>query len=300
MPSTRGCAGRPKGELVAEHKAAMVVHGGAGRRPVGDDRERQEAVQRGLDAGWSRIGEGALAAAVAAVCQLEDEPLLNAGIGACLNDQGEVELDAGVMEGAELNVGAVAAVRDVRHPVELARHVLEHSPHVLLAADGASRYAHAHGLELADPSVFVTELRKEAAAAAAAGDGGDAGDTVGAVARDRDGRLAVAVSTGGVTGKTAGRVGDSPIAGAGFYADDSAGAVCTTGTGEGFVRLCLAYDLVARMRDGVSARDAARASLDALRDRTGGWGGLILITAAGEIVAEQNSGHMPWASTSDG
>ncbi|HEX6443651.1 MAG TPA: isoaspartyl peptidase/L-asparaginase [Streptosporangiales bacterium] len=281
---------------MAEHKAAMVVHGGAGRRPVGDDGERQAAVRRGLDAGWSRIGEGALTAVVAAVCRLEDEPLLNAGIGACLNDEGAVELDAGVMEGTALGVGAVAAVRDVRHPVELARHVLEHSPHVLLAAGGASRYAREHGVELADPSIFVTEHRRAAAAAAAAG---DAGDTVGAVARDRSGRLAVAVSTGGVTAKTAGRVGDSPIAGAGFYADDSAGAVCTTGTGEGFIRLCLAYDLVTRLRAGQPARDAAGDALAALRDRTDGWGGLIVVTATGEIVAEQNSGHMPWASASD-
>lgn len=285
---------------MAEHKAAMVVHGGAGRRPVGDDGERQAAVRRGLDAGWSRIGDGALAAVVTAVCRLEDEPLLNAGIGACLNDEGDVELDAGVMDGTRLGVGAVAAVRDVRHPVELARHILEHSPHVLLAANGASRYAREHGVELADPSVFVTEHRRAAAAGAAAGDAGDAGDTVGAVARDRDGRLAVAVSTGGVTAKTAGRIGDSPIAGAGFYADDDAGAVCTTGTGEGFVRLCLAYDLVARLRTGQPVRAAARDALDALRDRTDGWGGLIVVTAAGEIVAEQNSGHMPWASASDG
>lgn len=281
---------------MAEHKAAMVVHGGAGRRPVGDDRERQAAVRRGLDAGWRRIDEGALTAAVAAVCQLEDEPLLNAGIGACLNDEGEVELDAGVMEGSALGVGAVAAVRDVRHPVELARHVLEHSPHVLLAANGASRYAREHGVELADPSVFVTEQRRAAAAAAASG---DAGDTVGAVARDRDGRVAVAVSTGGVTAKTAGRIGDSPIAGAGFYADDSAGAVCTTGTGEGFVRLCLAYDLVTRLRNGQPPRAATWDVLDALSNRTGGWGGLVLVTATGEIVAEQNSGHMPWASATD-
>ena len=168
---------------------ALIVHGGAGAVSEDERDQRQGAVERGLQAGWERIGDGALAAVAAAVGQLEDEPLLNAGIGACLNADGEVELDAGVMEGAELRAGAVAAVRDVRHPVDLARAVMEDGRHVLLVADGASRFAAARGVERCDPSTFITERQLQRWH-----DGRAPGtaDTVGAVARDARGRLAAA------------------------------------------------------------------------------------------------------------
>jgi beta-aspartyl-peptidase (threonine type) len=154
---------------------------------------RQAAVERARDIGWSHIGSGALAAAVAAVRHMEDEPLLNAGIGACLNADGEVELDAGVMEGSSLRAAGVACLRDIRHPIDLAMAVMTDGRHVLLAADGASRFAHDHGIEQCDPSIFITDRKRQELMAGA--------DTVGAVARDAEGRLAVAVSTGGIKGK---------------------------------------------------------------------------------------------------
>ncbi|TME50895.1 MAG: isoaspartyl peptidase/L-asparaginase, partial [Chloroflexi bacterium] len=128
---------------------ALVVHGGAGPAPAAERPRRQAAVERALELGWAEIGKGALAAAVAAVRQMEDEPLLNAGIGACLNADGEVELDAGVMEGGSLRAGGVACVRDVRHPVDLAMEVMRDGRHVLLSGSGASRFARDHGVEMA-------------------------------------------------------------------------------------------------------------------------------------------------------
>ncbi|HEV2064962.1 MAG TPA: isoaspartyl peptidase/L-asparaginase, partial [Thermoanaerobaculia bacterium] len=203
---------------------AMIVHGGAGPIPKGESPLRQAAVERARDAGWSEIGNGALAAVTAAVRLMEDEPLLNAGIGACLNKDGVVELDAGVMEGAELRAGGVAGLKDVRHPIDLAIAVMRDGRHVLLAGDGASRFAREHGIEMCDPAIFITDRKRQELLEGA--------DTVGAVARDADGRLAVGVSTGGINGKLPGRIGDSPIPGAGFYADDLFGAVCGTGQGE--------------------------------------------------------------------
>jgi beta-aspartyl-peptidase (threonine type) len=144
---------------------------------------RQAAVERAREAGWSQIGSGALAAALAAVRHLEDEPLLNAGIGACLNADGIVELDAGVMEGAGLQAGGVAGLKDVRHPIDLAVAVMRDGRHVLLAGDGASRFAREHGIEMCDPAIFITDRKRQELMEGA--------DTVGAVARDSDGRLAV-------------------------------------------------------------------------------------------------------------
>src|ERR1700680_1563422 len=170
-------------------RPALIVHGGAGAVPVSERPLRQAAVERALTVGWLAIGEGALAAEAAAVPRLEEEPPLNAGIGACLNLEGEVELDAGVMEGAELRAGGVAAVRNVRHPVDLAVQVMREGRHVLLAGDGASRFAQVHGVEMCDPSIFIIDRERQQR-------GGEAA-TGGAVARDSDGRLAVAVSAGG-------------------------------------------------------------------------------------------------------
>src|SRR5258708_4860536 len=174
---------------------------------------------------------------------MEDEPLLNAGIGACLNLDGVVELDAGVMEGAELRAGGAAGLKDVRHPIDLALEIMRDGRHVLLAGDGASRFASEHGIEMADPSVFITDRKRQELLHGA--------DTVGAVARDAEGRLAVAGSTGGINGKLPGRIGDSPIPRAGFYADDRFGAGCGTGPGEGVIRLGLARVMGVELEAGV-------------------------------------------------
>ena len=243
--------------------AVLIVHGGAGAPHEGEHVERQAAVERALEAGWAELDRGALEAVHAAVRHLEDEPALNAGVGASLNLDGEVELDAALMEGTGSRVGAVGAVRDVRHPIDLARAVMEDGRHVLLVGAGATRFARERGVETCDPSVLVTERRRRSWAATGA-------DTVGAVARDDQGRTAVAVSTGGMAGKWPGRLGDSPLPGAGFYADDRLGAACGTGVGEGFMRLCLCHLAVLTMGRGQSAEQTAPAMVDYLASRVGG------------------------------
>lgn len=218
---------------------------------------------------------------------LEDEPLLNAGIGACLNADGVCELDAGVMEGATLGVGGVACLRDVRHPIDLAVAVMEDGRHVLLAAGGASRFAREHGVEMCDPSVFITDRKRQELAEGA--------DTVGAVARDADGHIAVAVSTGGRTGKLSGRIGDSPIAGAGFYADDRFGGVVGTGLGEAFIRLGLARLMVVELQHGMDPGAVARGAIDHLQRALGAPGGVIVIGREGSPQAAFNTPAMPFA-----
>ena len=255
--------------------------------PEAEQQARQAAVDRARDAGWAEIAGGALAAAMAAVRYMEDEPLLNAGIGACLNADGEVELDAGVMEGAELRAGGVACVRDVRHPVDLAAAVMRHGKHVLLAGQGASRFARDHGVEMCDPAIFVTDRKRQELR--------EGGDTVGAVARDADGRIAVAVSTGGITGKLPGRIGDSPIPGAGMYADDRFGGVCGTGLGEAFIRLGLARLMVVELQHGMDGAAVARGAVEYLGSKLHAGGGVIVMPREGSPSAAFNTPAMPWA-----
>jgi beta-aspartyl-peptidase (threonine type) len=218
---------------------------------------------------------------------MEDEPLLNAGIGACLNSDGLVELDAGVMVGEDLRAAGVACLRDVRHPIDLAVAVMRDGRHVLLAADGASRFARHHGVEMCDPSIFITDRKRQQLLRGA--------DTVGAVARDSDGRLAVAVSTGGINGKLPGRIGDSPIPGAGFYADDRFGAVCGTGLGEAFIRLALAKLMVIELEHGMDAAAVAKGAVAMLGSAMKAGGGVIVIGREGPPEAAFNTPAMPWA-----
>lgn len=244
-------------------------------------------MERAREIGWALIGQGALAAAVAAVRHMEDEPLLNAGIGACLNSDGVVELDAGVMEGAALRAGGAACLRDVRHPIDLAVAVMQDGRHVLLAAEGASRFAREHGVEMADPAVFITDRKRQELMQGA--------DTVGAVARDAEGHLAVAVSTGGIKGKLPGRIGDSPIPGAGFYADDRFGAVCGTGQGEAFIRLGLARLMIVELQHGMDPASVAQGAIDHLGKAMKAKGGVILMPHHGSPRAAFNTPAMPWA-----
>ena len=281
---------------------ALILHGGAGAPDPSEYAERDAALARSLDAGWARMGDGALEAVVAAVRALEDEPLLNAGIGASLNLDGEIEMDAGIMEGAGLRAGAVGAVKDVRHPIDLARAIMEDGHHVFLVGEGASRFARSHGVETCDPQVFMTDRQRadlERMLSPASH------DTVGAVARDADGHLAVAVSTGGMTGKLPGRIGDSPIVGAGFYAKDGAGAACATGQGEGFIRLVLCHLAVrqlgsprqlARGGAGMSPADVAEGAMRHLQEKTGMVGGIILLGAEGEPASAHSTPYMAVAS----
>ena len=253
--------------------------------------QRQSAVERALEVGWQHMTHGALDAAIAAVRHMEDEEVLNAGIGATLNQEGWVELDAGVMEGTTMRAGGVAAVRTIRHPVELARAVMDDGRHVLLVGEGASRFAQKAGIEMCEPEIFVTTRQRRAWEARQR----SPGDTVGAVARDDGGNVAAAVSTGGVPGKLPGRVGDSPIPGAGFYADREGGAACGTGVGESFMRLCLCKDAVGRLAEGKRAGRVAEAVIEYLSRRVGGEAGIILVSSEGEPAAAFNTPFMPWA-----
>jgi L-asparaginase / beta-aspartyl-peptidase len=272
-------------------KPVLAIHGGAGvmRRDKPDERHRA-VLRQALEAGYQQ--KTALDAVVASVMVLEDSPLFNAGRGSCFNADGEIEMDASVMEGEQLRAGAVAAVRRIRNPVLAARAVMEKSRHVLLAGSGAEAFARRHGLRLEPPGYFKTMTRLAALKRNLKNHHG----TVGAVALDREGNLAAATSTGGYTGKLPGRIGDSPIIGAGTYADNRACAVSGTGLGEAFMRAAVAYDVGARMlyRKN-SLRNAAAAALAAVA-RLGGDGGLIAVDRRGNVAMPFNSEGMYRAS----
>ncbi|HEU4441254.1 MAG TPA: isoaspartyl peptidase/L-asparaginase [Burkholderiales bacterium] len=272
-------------------RPVIAIHGGAGVMRRDKPGEQQRAVlRRALEAAYEQ--KTALDAVTAAVVVLEDSPLFNAGRGSCFNADGEIEMDASVMEGERLRAGAVAAVRRIRNPVLAARAVMEKTRHVLLAGDGAERLAREQGLVLEEPSYFATEKRLSALKRNLK----DHHGTVGAVALDQEGNLAAATSTGGYTGKLPGRIGDSPIIGAGTYADNRACAVSGTGLGEAFMRAAVAYDVAARMR--YRKESLARAAAAALANvaRLGGDGGLIAVDRRGNVAMPFNSEGMYRAS----
>jgi beta-aspartyl-peptidase (threonine type) len=273
---------------------AIVVHGGAGRLPR--DVERLERMRAGaaaaVEAGHAVLVAGgtAIEAVEAAVVVLEDDPEFNAGRGAALTEYGRVELDASMMEGTGRAAGAVAAVRGVRNPIRAARAVLEDGRHVLLVGQPATEFAATAGLHFESETWFVTE--RERLALANNGVAEPARGTVGAVARDASGRLAAATSTGGVSGQRLGRVGDSPLVGAGTWADDGTVAVSCTGHGESIIRSALAHEVDALLRHrGLGLADACEEAIAGLA-RYGGDGGLIAVSASGEVSATFSSGAM--------
>lgn len=274
------------------------MHGGCGNPAAGvvrDEDAYHRALEEALAAGSGVLegGGSALDAVQAAVCSLEDCPLFNAGRGSVLTTDGHVEMDAAVMSGADLRAGAVAGVTRVRHAVELARTVLEETPHVLLVGAGAERLAVTYGLELCEPDWFVTDRQRERWMAVKG--------TVGAVALDGDGHLAAATSTGGVRGQLPGRVGDSPLIGAGTYADDSTCAVSATGDGELIVRALVAAEVASLMRhSGVPLEEAC---VRTLRDRVGplrGDAGLIALDREGNVAMPANTTVMHRGVVRDG
>jgi beta-aspartyl-peptidase (threonine type) len=265
----------------------IAVHGGAhGRRPE-DDRPHREVLCDALMAAAAALDHGgdAVDAACRAVAVLEDAPVFNAGRGSVLHRDGAVEMDAAVMQGEARRAGAVATVTRVRHPILLAREVMERTPHVLITGAGAERLAEEWGLELRDPEWFVTERQRERWLARA-GPGADADTgTVGAVVLDADGRLAAATSTGGIRDQLPGRVGDSPLVGAGVYAEDGVCAVSATGDGEHLIRALAAHEVAALVRHREMPVEQATETV--LRDRVaplGGEGGLIALDAAGNVA----------------
>ena len=271
---------------------AIVVHGGAGGLPR--DEERLERMRSGaaaaVDAGHAVLAAGgaALDAVEAAVIVLEDDPEFNAGRGAALTEYGRVELDASMMDGTTRAAGAVAAVRGVRNPIRAARAVLEEGRHVLLVGPPAVEFAATAGLAFEAETWFVTERERQALANAAE----PARGTVGAVARDAEGRLAAATSTGGVSGQRLGRVGDSPLVGAGTWADDATVAVYCTGHGESIIRSALAHEVDALLRHrGLGLQEACELAIEGL-GRWGQDGGLIAVSAHGDVAATFNSPGM--------
>ncbi|MBB4154929.1 beta-aspartyl-peptidase (threonine type) [Sphingomonas jinjuensis] len=270
----------------------LVIHGGAGRitpKVVGGKEQAiREALARALDAGTAILANGgaAIDAVQAAIEVLEDDPHFNAGRGAALSYDGVAELDAAIMDGATRDAGAVAGTTRARHPIALARAVMERSPHVMLAGEGADAFAEANGVETIDNGWFATPERISQLAELRAA-GGDAFDvdmkygTVGAVALDTAGHLAAATSTGGVTGKRWGRIGDSPLIGAGTWAQDGACAVSCTGAGEFFVRVGVGHAIAARIRHLGEPLEGAVAAVLGEVTALGGTGGIIAVGADG-------------------
>jgi isoaspartyl peptidase/L-asparaginase-like protein (Ntn-hydrolase superfamily) len=260
----------------------LLVHGGAGN-PLGgtveDEPGHHDALREALLAGYELLAAGgaALDAAEAAVRVLEECALFNAGRGSVLTAEGRVEMDAAVMDGHSREAGACASVTRVRNPVTLARAIMEKSPHVLLVGEGAEAYAADAGLEFADPAWFVTDRERERL---------EEHGTVGAVALDSDGQLAAATSTGGVRRQLPGRVGDTPVIGAGTWADERVAVSCT-GMGEQFIRAAVAHEISARVRHaGLSLATAAADSIAGLA------GGLIAIGNDGSVAMPFNTALM--------
>lgn len=309
-------------------KIALAIHGGAGtilRSQMTEELEREyrSELEAALKAGWAVLEKGgpSLEAVEAAVVSLEDFPLFNAGRGSVFTSEGKNEMDAALMDGRTLKAGAVAFVRNVRNPIRLAREVMERTGHVLLAGEGANQFAAEVHAEMAPDEYFFTEHRwlqlqdaiadgrvqldhvSEPAASAAgqsvrtkrnwppANAGGSDLGTVGAVACDKNGSLAAATSTGGMTNKKFGRIGDTPLIGAGTYADDLCAVSCT-GHGEYFMLGVSAYDVSARMRyKNASLEDAARETIERLTEISG-EGGLIAVDTHGNVTLPFNSEGM--------
>ena len=310
-------------------KPVLVIHGGAGamsRAALSSEKEREfhEALQRILRSGQAILASGgsALDAVTAAVVGLEDCPLFNAGRGAVFTSAGTHELDASIMDGSNLRTGAIANVHHIRNPVLAARKVMENSRHVFFVGEGAEAFAREQGVEMVERTYFSTperhaqllRVQKETPGVASLDDGqrlasgGSVGasgppsdpldvdkkfGTVGAVALDSHGNLAAATSTGGITNKQVGRIGDAPIIGAGCYASNQTCAVSSTGTGEMYIRLVAAYDIAARMRySGASLQEAAETVMYQELPSIDGKGGLIAVDAQGNIALPFNTEGM--------
>jgi beta-aspartyl-peptidase (threonine type) len=284
----------------------LVIHGGAGvvRKEMTPEKEKavRAGLEKALQAGYSALKSGAssLDAVTRAIVVLEDDPNFNAGKGAVFNHDGRNELDASIMDGATLRAGAVANVHRIKNPIELARAVMEKSEHVMLIEDGAEKFAQAIGMQLVDPKYFYTEARwkalqqaleEEKAKTAEPGKAPHHG-TVGAVALDAKGNLAAGTSTGGMTNKRFGRVGDSPIIGAGTYADARC-AVSATGWGEFYIRATAARDICARVElRGDDLKKAADEVVLGIIPKLGGDGGVIALDKDGNIAMPFNTDGM--------
>ena len=296
-------------------KVAIAIHGGAGTilkssMTTEKEAEYKKVLSKAVKHGYTLLqqGEKGEVAVVETIKILESSPLFNAGIGAVYTFDGEHELDASIMHGGSKNAGAVAGVKTIRSPIEAALLVMNESPHVMLSGKGAEEYAKENGLEQVDNSIFDTEFRKEALdrvkarmEQASNGYGSQQGNerfgTVGAVVLDGEGNIVAGTSTGGMTAKRYGRIGDSPVIGAGTYADNESCAVSATGHGEYFIRYHVAADICARMKyQEVTLEQAANTVVHDVLVEAGGDGGVIAIDGKGNIAMPFNSAGMYRAS----
>jgi beta-aspartyl-peptidase (threonine type) len=288
--------------------ATIAIHGGAGTIPRGSFtpetyQAAREGLRQALLAGWAVLKDGGLAldAVEAAVISLENCPSFNAGHGAVLNTNGVHELDAGIMDGRDLAAGCIASAKTIKNPIIAARKVMENTDCVLLSAEGADAFAKEAGLETVEQSYYTTEMRVQNLQRAKDEEKGllvrprseaEKHGTVGAVAHDDSGNVASATSTGGYTNKRAGRVGDTPVIGAGTYARNGVCAISCTGTGEYFIRNMTAHDIAAKIQyAGVKGSDAAQQCLDVLTAQ-GCSGGLIMVDGQGDVTMPYNSEGM--------
>lgn len=284
-------------ETTVPYDFAIVLHGGAGSMnfdnlPEPEQKKYMHALDSSLQIGLDLLKSGAssLDAVEAVIRSMEDNPLFNAGKGAVFTHEGKNELDASIMTGWDLNAGAVAGVTDIRNPISAARAVMEKSKHVMLSGNGASVFAGEMGLEKVEPSYFFTQKRFESLQKALER---DKHGTVGCVALDKDGNLCAGTSTGGMTNKRYGRIGDSPIIGAGTYANNSTCGVSATGHGEFFIRWTVAHDISALMEyKDMDVESAAREVIDRKLVKAGGSGGVICLDYNGKAAMVTNTSGM--------
>ena len=267
---------------------AILIHGGAGADPAFGREELRQGIRDVVAAGWARLHEGGTAvdAVEAAVCAMEDNPRFNAGRGSVLTSDGTVEMDASIMEGDTLRNGAVACVTNMRHPITLARRILDHERYSFFVGEGAMARARALGIPFCDPEELITDVQRKRLESFIGG-------TVGAVALDRRGLIAAATSTGGMTGKTPGRVGDSPVIGCGTYAESTSGGVSCTGEGEAIVRVVLARRTIDILKVAGDPMHACQIAMDILLEEGRGGGGLICIDWKGRLGWAHSTPLMP-------
>ena len=291
---------------------SIIVHGGAGDILPEEQEAHRQGTRRAAEAGWAVLAEGgsAMDAVEAAIVVMEDDEAFDAGRGSFLNADGQVELDAGCMNGADLHVGAVASVQFIRNPIRLARTVMEKSEHILLVGQGAQRFAHRMGFppceltDLAVPREFerwqkllydrAHSTRRSFARGGQSTPEG-ASDTVGCVALDRYGHVAAGTSTGGTPNKMPGRVGDVPMVGSGFYADDELGGTSTTGWGESIAKVVLARLTLHHLGLLGDPHAACRAAIEVLEAKVNGLGGVILLAPDGRPGWHHNTPYMAYA-----
>ena len=296
--------------IMFAQEPVLVIHGGAGNisvESIPDSLEQlyRQALEKALDAGFEILENGgtSLEAVKTAINTLEDSPLFNAGKGAVFTSHGTNEMDASIMDGATLNAGAVAGVRHIRNPINAAIAVMEQSPHVMMSGEGAEMFARSVGIELVDTSYFFTERRYQQLLRARQQEETQGLEhslmapykfgTVGAVALDREGNIVAGTSTGGMTNKKYGRIGDSPIIGAGTYANNQTCGISATGHGEYFIRSVVAYDISALMAyKGLSLQEAADEVIQNKLVQLGGSGGVVGLDKNGNVMMSFNSSGM--------